>query len=148
VKKALSLVVAALFATAGVGNVAAQTPAAPAAKTEEKKDAKPADKPAAAKKPAAKSASGNVKSASADSVVVAGKDKGKDAEWTFALDPNTKITKAGKAIAAADLKAGDAVQVRYTEDGGKATAQAVTVRPAPPAKKADAKPAEKPAEKK
>jgi hypothetical protein len=150
VKKVPSLIVAALFATAGVGIAAAQTPAAPPARTEEKKDAKPADKPAPAKKPAAKSASGSVKSASADSVVVAGKDKGKDAEWTFAVDAKTKITKAGKAVPAADLKAGDAVQVRYTEDGGKPTAQAVTVRPATPpaaARKTDAKPAEKPAEK-
>ena len=143
-KKALSLIVTALFAVGSAGIASAQAPAAPAAKTEEKKDAKPA----AAKKPAPKSASGSVKSASADSIVVAGKDKGKEAEWTFAVDSTTKISKGGKAATAADLKAGDGVQVRYTEDGGKATAQTVTVRPAPTAKKADAKPAEKPAEKK
>jgi len=148
VKKALSLIVTALFAVGSAGIASAQAPAAPAAKTEEKKDAKPAAKPAAAKKPAPKSASGSVKSASADSIVVAGKDKGKEAEWTFAVDSTTKISKGGKAATAADLKAGDGVQVRYTEDGGKATAQTVTVRPAPTAKKADAKPAEKPAEKK
>jgi hypothetical protein len=53
------------------------------------------------------------------------------------------VTKAGKTITAADIKAGDAVQVRYIEEGGKSTAQTVAVRPPAPAKKAEAKAAEK-----
>ena len=56
---------------------------------------------------------GTVKSASADSLVVAGKEKGKDAEWTFAIDAKTAIRKSGKAVTAADVKPGDQVQVRY-----------------------------------
>lgn len=131
-KKALSLIVAVVFGAgiAGSAVAQAQTAPAPAPKAEEKKGAE--------KKPAAKTASGTVKSASADSLVVSGKDKGKDAEWTFGVDAKTKISKAGKSITAADLKAGDSVQVRYMEDGGKAMAQTVSVRQAP-AKKADTK---------
>lgn len=82
----------------------------------------------AEKKMSAKYASGTVKSASGDSVVVAGKAKNKEAEWTFAVDPKTKIKKAGKDIAAGDLKAGDNVQVRYMEHDGKTVAQSITVR--------------------
>lgn len=148
-KKALSLIVAIMFTAGIAGSAIAQTQTAP--KAEEKKtEDKKMDK-AAEKKPAAKTASGTVKSAAADSIVVSGKDKGKDAEWTFAVDAKTKISKAGKNITAADVKAGDSVQVRYTEEGGKAMAQSVSVRQAPPAKKAEAKDMkkeEKPAEKK
>ena len=62
--------------------------------------------------------------------------KGKDEEWTFGVDPKTAIKKGGKAITAADVKAGDSVQVKYTEDAGKMMAQSVTVKAAP-AKKAE-----------
>jgi len=72
--------------------------------------------------------SGTVRSASSDAVVVAGRDKGKDAEWTFAVDHTTNIRKGSKSIIAADLKAGDAVQVRYLERDGKATAQSIVVK--------------------
>jgi hypothetical protein len=114
----------------------------------DKKAEKAADKPM--KKPATKSASGTVKSASADSIVVAGKDKGKEAEWTFGLDGTTKIKKGGKDATAADLKAGDSVQVKYMEDGGKATAQSVMAKESKAEKKAEkaAEKAEKKAEKK
>src|SRR5262245_60426349 len=88
------------------------------------------------KKPAAKTAIGTVKSASADSLVVGGKMKGKDEEWTFGVDSKTTVKKGGKAITAADVKAGDSVSVRYMEADGKMMAQSVTVRPAP-AKKAE-----------
>ena len=54
-----------------------------------------------------------------DSLVVTGKAKGKDAEWTFAVDPKTKIRKNNKDVTAADLVAGDSVQVRYHAEGGK-----------------------------
>ena len=62
--------------------------------------------------------------------MVGGKAKGKDAEWTFSVDPKTKIRKSGKDITAADLTAGDAVSVRYHEDGGKNVADTVMVRTA------------------
>jgi len=84
--------------------------------------------------------SGTVRSASADTVVVAGRDKGKDAEWTFAVEPVTNIRKGSKAIVAGDLRAGDPVYVRYVERDGKATAESIVVKaPRKEAKKADAK---------
>ncbi len=87
--------------------------------------------PASTKKaPVTRSASGVVKSISADAIVVTGRDRGKTAEWTFALEPATKLTRSGKTIAPADLKPGDAVQVRYVEEAGRSTAQSVIVRPA------------------
>jgi hypothetical protein len=140
VKKLSALFVAVTFVASTAGLAFAQAPPAPAPKAEEKK----ADK-AGEKKMTSKNANGTVKSAGADSVVVAGKDKGKDAEWTFALDSKTKIKRGGKDIAAGDLKAGDAVQVRYMDHGGKSVAQAITVKGATTAKKDDkaAKPAEK-----
>ena len=144
-KKLLSIAVALVFLGSAVGLATASGTAT----TTDKKSEKPADKPAdtkagdkaAAKKPAAKSASGTVKSASADSIVVAGKEKGKDAEWTFAVDAKTKIKKGGKDATAADVKAGDTVQVKYTEDGGKAMAQSVMAREPKAAAKAGDKPA-------
>jgi lipopolysaccharide export LptBFGC system permease protein LptF len=136
VKRLIALFVGVAFVTGIAGLATAQTPAP---KTEEKKTEKPADH----KKMAMKSANGTVKSSGADGVVVSGKEKGKETEWTFAVDPKTKIKKAGKDVTAADLAAGDAVHVRYMEQDGKAMASAITVR-AP--KKTAAKPAaEKPA---
>jgi len=104
------------------------TQAAPEAKPAAKPEAKPAK--AAVK---VKSASGTVKSVSADSLTLVGKD---NKEWTFALTKDTKIHKGGKAIEAKDLAEQDAVSVRYTEAEGKMTATSVTVRTA----KAAAKP--------
>ena len=118
----------------------AQTPApagTPAQKPPESKQ-----KPMEAK---AKKAVGMVKSASADSVVVAGKEKVqgskemKDAEWTFAVDSKTAIRKAGKAVTPADLKAGDQVEVRYTDHGGKMTAVAIQIKPTTAAAKSTEK---------
>ena len=105
----------------------APAPAAPAPKAPSKTEAKKVEK--------AKSASGTVKTASADSLVlVAGKDK---KEWTFELDKDTKITKSGKAATAADLAADDSASVTYTEHDGKMHAKSVSVKPA---KAAAAKP--------
>jgi hypothetical protein len=137
VKKLLALVAAAALVASPAGLALAQTPTAP-----------PAEKQAAEKKPAekkmpVKSANGTVKSATADSVVVAGKDRKKDVEWTFAVDTQTAIKKGGKSITAADLKAGDAVYVRYMDAGGKAVAQAITVRSGQMAKKTEPKAADK-----
>jgi hypothetical protein len=80
------------------------------------------------KKPTTRTVSGSVKSSSQDTVVVAGRDKGKDAEWTFAVEPTTNIRRGGKSIVASDLRPGDGVQVRFREQGGKATAQSIVVK--------------------
>lgn len=136
-KRLIAVFVAAVFVAGTAGFAFAQAPTTPAPKADDKKmDEK---KPTTEKKMTSKNASGTLKAASADSVVVAGKDKGKDAEWTFALDAKTKIKKAGKDVTAADLKPGDSVQVRYMEHEGKAVAQTIMVRPAAAAKKDDMK---------
>jgi len=130
VKRVLGLIIGMAFVAGTVGGALAQgQPApAPAAPKEEKK----AEKPAEMKKAAAHNASGTVKTSTADSLIVAGKAKGgKDAEWTFSVDPKTtKIRKAGKDITAADLAAGDPVHVRYHEQAGKNVADSVMVRTA------------------
>jgi hypothetical protein len=140
VKKFVSLFVAFAFVAGMVGLTAAQTTTTTEKKADkaDKMDKSAGDKmdKKADKKPAAKNASGTVKSASADSIVVAGKDKGKEAEWTFAVDPKTKIKKGGKDAAAGDLMAGDSVQVRYSEQDGKMVAQSVNVKAAKSAKAA------------
>ena len=137
-KKLIALPLALVFALGTAGFAVAQEKKAEEKKPEMKSDAKMEKK--AEKKAASKTANGTVKSATADSVVVAGKDKGKDAEWTFAVDPKTSIKKGGKAITAADIKTGDSVQVKYTEADGKAMAQSLMVKaPAAAAKKMDDK---------
>ena len=139
-KRLVALVVALAFVAGSAGFAVGQAP------TEKK-----TEKPAEMKKMPAKTATGAVKSAAADSIVVAGKEKKKDVEWTFAVDAKTAIKKGGKSITAGDLKAGDAVSVRYMDMDGKAVAQAITVTGGGMAKK-DAKAANpcaaKPAEKK
>ena len=136
-KKLIALSVAAVFALGAAGLAVAQDKKADDKKME-KSDMKAEKK--ADKKPTTKTANGTVKSASADSIVVSGKDKGKDAEWTFAVDPKTSIKKGGKAITAGDVKAGDSVQVKYMEQDGKAMAQSVMVKgAAASAKKMDDK---------
>lgn len=136
--KPMALFLALAFAAGTAGLASAQS-----ASSGEKKMTSPATKRAGPKKAAAKSASGTVKSLSSDSVVVAGKVKGKEAEWTFAVDEKTKIKKGGKSIAAGDLKAGDSVSVRYMEREGKTIAHVITVRVAPVPKKAGTNPAAK-----
>jgi len=135
VKKLIALLIGVAFVAGLSGSALAQGTAAP-------KMDKPAEKPAADKKPVAHNANGTVKTAAADNIVVTGKAKGgKDAEWTFSVDPKTKIRKGGKDITAADLAAGDSVHVRYHEDGGKNVADAVMVRAAKkPAEAAKAEP--------
>ena len=134
-KRLFVLLVGTVFVAGTVGAAAAQS-----ATTTDKKPAAETKKDASAKKPATKTATGTVKSTSPDSIVVAGKDKGKDTEWTFAVDDKTKVKKAGKDTTAKDLAAGDKVTVRYMDHDGKATAMNVSAS-AP--KKAEAKPAEK-----
>jgi Domain of unknown function (DUF5666) len=157
VKSFVVPIVAVVFGIGSVGTALAQAtstapaqapaaaPTTPAQATTPAPTQKPAEtkqKPMEAK---TKSAHGLVKSASADSLVVAGKEKVqgskdmKDAEWTFAVDSKTAIRKSGKAVTAADLKAGDQVQVRYMDHGGKMTAVAIQIKPTTAA----AKPTEK-----
>lgn len=127
-KKLIALLVGVAFVGGLSGSALAQGTAAP--KPEEKKMM---EKPAAApaeKKPAAQNASGTVKTAAADNIVVSGKAKGKETDWTFSVDPKTKIRKNGKDITAADLAAGDSVHVKYHADGGKNVADTVMVRAA------------------
>jgi Domain of unknown function (DUF5666) len=156
VQKLTSLFVAIAFTVTTAGLAAGQaTPAPPAEKKMEKagekveraadkveKKAEKADDKMT-KKMTTKSASGTVKSASADTIVVGGKDKGKDAEWTFVLDPSTKVKRGGKDATPADLKPGDSVQVKYMDHDGKAVAQTVTARAGAVAKSGTAKPADK-----
>jgi len=130
VKKLLALTVAFAFAVGLAGSAAAQMSSPPPAEKTEKK---------AEKKMPTKSASGTVKSAAPDSIVVAGKEKGKEAEWTFGVDSKTAIKKSGKAITAADIKAGDSVSVKYHEMDGKAMASAVNVKAGTTAKKEEKK---------
>jgi hypothetical protein len=106
--------------------------------------AKAADKPAAGK---TMTATGKVTAVAADSVSV----KGKDAEWTFAVDKATTVVAKGAshkmaamtadhkpAVITEFVKAGDDVSVKYHDMGATKHAATVTVRnapPPPPAKK-------------
>jgi len=148
VKRSVALLIAVVFGIGIAGLAVAQTtapaPATPAPATTPAPAQKPAEmKPKSSDVKKAKTAQGAVKSASPDSLVVAGKEKGKDAEWTFAVDSKTAIRKSGKAITAGDLKPGDQVSVRYMDHEGKATAMAVQVKPGASSAKAAAPPAEK-----
>ena len=98
-KKLFALFLALTFLIGTAGLVVAQ----------EKKMDKPTMK--------AKTAEGTVKSVSDTSLVVEGKDK---KEWTFAIGGTV-------AQSAKKLKAGDAVKISYTEDGGKMMASKVTM---------------------
>jgi hypothetical protein len=146
VKRSVALLIALVFGIGFAGLAVAQTPAPAPATPAPATTPAPAQKPAETKKSSdmkkAKTAQGTVKSASGDSLVVAGKEKGKDAEWTFAVDSKTAIRKSGKSITAADVKPGDQVSVRYMDHDGKATAMAVQVKPGATSAKATA-PAEK-----
>jgi hypothetical protein len=131
VKRALATIVGVAFVFASAGLVGAQT-SAPAPKTDDKKME---DK--SSMKAPHHTAVGTVKTAAPDSIVVGGKSKGKDTEWTFALDDKTKIKKGGKDVTAKDLAAGDKVTVRYMDEGGKMTAMSVSASTA--SKQAQAK---------
>ncbi len=125
-KKLLAAVVALVFITGLSGVVLAQ----------EKKATAAMEKPTDAKNMAMKAhfASGTVKSAAADGIVVTGKEglakNAKEAEWTFTVDDKTMIKKGGKAITATDIRPGDWVNVKYMQHDGKAVAERVVVKPA------------------
>jgi hypothetical protein len=143
-KRLTALFAALAFVVGTTGFAAAQTTPA-----EKKADAPAATKPVEKKMPV-KTATGTVKSVTADSVVVAGKDKGKDVEWTFSVNAKTQIKKAGKDVTAKDLAVGDAVNVRYMDHEGKSVASAINVRTkaAAAAKDTTKAPESKPADKK
>jgi hypothetical protein len=89
-------------------------------------------------------AMGKVTAVSADSITV----KGKDAEWTFAVDKSTTVVAKGASHKMSALKAdkkptlitefvnvGDDVTVKYHDMGATKHAATVTVRSAPAGKK-------------
>ena len=90
------------------------------------------------------SAAGTVSAVTADSITV----KGKDAEWTFAVDKSTHVSAPGashkSATAKADktpmaiteyVKVGDRVSVKYHDMGAMKHAADVRVQSAAPAAK-------------
>jgi hypothetical protein len=102
----------------------ASSPPASSAPATTPAPAKPAPAKTTEAKP--KSATGTVKTSAPDSLVlVAGKDK---KEMTFTVNPDTKVTKAGKAAKVADIAADDSATVTYTESDGKMVAKTVTVK--------------------
>jgi hypothetical protein len=129
VKRALATIVGVVFVFASAGLVGAQT-STPAPKTDDKK----MEDKSSMKKAPHHTAVGTVQTAAPDSIVVGGKSKGKDTEWTFALDDKTKIKKGGKDVTAKDLATGDKVTVRYMDEGGKMTAMSVSASTAKQAK--------------
>lgn len=129
-KRLTALLAAVAFVVGSTGLVAAQTPPA-----EPGTAAQAPIRPPVGKKMPVKAANGTVKSATADSVVVTGKDKGKDVDWTFSINDTTQIKKAGKDVTAKDLAPGDGVNVRYMDHEGKSVASAINVRAKPAHKK-------------
>lgn len=97
--------------------------------------ARPAPGDKAGQKRVVRSVNGSIRTASSEAIVVVGRDKGREIEWTFALEPTTNIRKGNKSIVGKDLKVGENVQVRFSERDGKAVAESVIVRAAktPPA---------------
>ena len=95
---------------------------------------KPAAEKAAPAQPATKvkRLTGSVKSASEENLVLEVTQKDKSTkEYTFALDPKAKLSRAGKAIVVKDVHSGDSATVSFTESEGKLVAKAVTVRAKP-----------------
>lgn len=142
-KRFFAILVGIAFVAGLAGAATAQTPATQAP-AEKKADEKKMDTKSDAKKASSRTAVGTVKSASDSSLVVAGKAKGKETEWTFGVDPNTKIKKAGKDVTAKDVAAGDKVTVKYTDQDGKMTASNVTVSAPAKASKTEMKKEDKP----
>src|SRR5712691_3346903 len=116
-KRLVALILSALFLIGPAGLAAAQEK-----QLDDKKAAETTPGKAVGK---SKNASGTVKVATPDSLTVVGKDK---KEWTFAVDTKTSIKKAGKAVVATDLKAGDPVHVQFAEADGRLLAKSVTVK--------------------
>ncbi|MGH7313450.1 MAG: hypothetical protein ACREJV_09775 [Candidatus Rokuibacteriota bacterium] len=123
-KRVLGVLIALVVAVAGVSVTLAQTSTPPPARTTSDKKTTGAKKDETM---TAKTAVGTAKSVSADSLVVAGKTKDKETEWTFAVVSATTVRKAGRKVTASELKPGDLVRVRYVEHDGKSVAQNIAV---------------------
>jgi hypothetical protein len=127
--RAVKRILAVMIGVATIGVAAGAGPAhgqSPPSRSDPKLGAS-----AEPKRVPAQSASGAVKAAGADSLVISGKAKGgKETEWTFTVVPATKVRKAGKDIRVTELAAGDPVLVRYHEHDGKNVADVVMVRAA------------------
>jgi len=140
VRRALAAIVGVAFVFVSAGLVGAQTPP-PATKMDDKKMEDKKD--TSMKKAPHHTAVGTVKTAGPDNLVVAGKSKGKDTEWTFALNDKTKVKKAGKDVTAKDIAEGDKVTVRNMDEAGKMTAMSVSASAPKQAVKAKEEPVKK-----
>jgi hypothetical protein len=117
VKKMLAGLAAFAVTLGGVGATMAQTPSPPGQRATKPDETKTATQTAV----------GTIKATLPDSIVVVGKVKGQDVEWTFGVDTRTKVRKASKDVTATELRPGDPVQVRYLEQDGKTIAQHIAV---------------------
>lgn len=142
-KKAIAIIVSALFVLSVTGISFAAEQAAPAP---EKKEAAPAKK-APVK---VQQVTGEVGAVDAAAKTITVKGKKGDVALTTDDKTSVKMGKAKKALA--DVKAGDKVTVKYTEVNGKNVAKSIAVTIAPAKKEApkaeEMKPAAAPAEKK
>lgn len=150
------LLISVAFAVSGFSQPAAEKPA----KKEEVKKTEPAvpAKPAApakkeVKKPKARQLTGEVAAIDAAKKTVAVKRmvKKEAKEFTFNTDEKTSILKNKKKLELADIKTGDRIRVRYTEEEGKRLATSITIfapKEKKVEKKVEEKKPEKPAEKK
>ena len=74
-----------------------------------------------------RSVTGTVKDATANGLVIVGRETGQDEkEWAFAVDTGTRVDPGGKAQAR-ELRAGDPVTVTFTDRDGKIVAQSIKV---------------------
>jgi hypothetical protein len=140
--KKMILLVALLTLVAFVSGAMAQpkpAPAKPAA------TAAPAPAPAPPEKVKLEKFSGVIDKVDemAKAIDVKGKVKKEEKTLTITTDDKTKITKAGKAMAFADLKKGMGVHVEYKKDGDKMIAEAIKIA-APKGAPKKEKPAETP----
>ena len=146
--KKLILLVALIALVAFVSGAMAQQKAAPAAA----KPAATAPAPAPAEKAKIEKFSGVIEKVDemGKAIDVKGKVKKEAKTMTFVTDDKTKITKAGKAMAFADLKGEMGVAVEYKKEGDKNVAVAIKAtapkapKKAAAPKKAEEKPAEAP----
>ena len=114
-KFAMAAMAASVIVAITSGDALAQAPRTP-----------PGEK--TAQKKVVRSVNGSLRAASSEAIVVVGRDKGREIEWTFALEPTTNIRKGNKSIVGKDLKVGENVHVRFSERDGKAVAESVIVR--------------------
>jgi hypothetical protein len=128
------------------GAMAAQEKPAPAA-AKPATTVAPAPAPAAPEKVKMEKFSGVIEKVDemAKAIDVKKKVKKEEKTMTFVIDDKTKITKAGKPMAFADLKKDMGVHVEYKKEGDKNVAAAIkATAPKAPKKAQEKKPAEAP----